>query len=472
MLLKKVLLGATALSLVYGTVTQAQAQQAQNVIYLVADGAGFNTYLSTNFFNGAESVQESWPVALAMSTYPLRTESSPGALQQDTDTVYDPEKNYDETPIIDESLEFAGYDWTSRTAPDSANTISSSMTGVKTYNNVVNVDGAGNDLLTFAEFADTMLGLRTGVVTTVQWADATPAAFSGVSNDSRGNRNEITDQILNAPYIDVVIGAGNPDFDNDGAQRETPDYTWISEATWTDLLDGDDDGFSAEWQLIQSREDFNALANGSLDVNRSRLLGVVQSFDGKQQYRAADGGLDTNYDSLPFENMREDVPSLPTMVEGALNVLPDNGFFLGIEQGEVDRSMHSNHLGRTIEAMTEFNETVAFIDEYLTVNIGDPDRASYDNTLVVVTADHDHLLLGGDSDTVAFSDPTSNGVGALPNALFQTGGHSNRLIPVFAKGPGSDLLAIRADQEDPGYGAYLDQADLFQVFVGATTPQP
>ncbi|WP_421950069.1 hypothetical protein [Pelagibacterium sp.] len=49
MLLKKVLLGAAALSLGYGTVTQAQAQQAQNVIYLVADGAGFNTYLSTNF---------------------------------------------------------------------------------------------------------------------------------------------------------------------------------------------------------------------------------------------------------------------------------------------------------------------------------------------------------------------------------------------------------------------------------------
>ena len=164
MLLKKVLLGATAPSLVYGTVTQAQAQQSQNVIYLVADGAGVNTYRSTNFFNGAESVQESWPFALAKSTYPLRTESSPGALQQDTNTDLDPDKNYDETPISDESLEFAGYNWTSRTAPDSANTISSSMTGVTTYNNAVNVDGAGNDLLTFAEFADTMLGLRTGDV--------------------------------------------------------------------------------------------------------------------------------------------------------------------------------------------------------------------------------------------------------------------------------------------------------------------
>lgn len=88
------------------------------------------------------------------------------------------------------------------------------------------------------------------------------------------------------------------------------------------------------------------------------------------------------------------------------------------------------------------------------------------------SADHDHLLLGGDSDTVAISDPTSNGVGALPDALFQTGGHSNRLIPVFAKGPGSNLLGIQADQEDPRYGAYLDQAELFRVFVGATTPQP
>ena len=238
---------------------------------------------------------------------------------------------------------------------------------------------------------------------------------------------------------------------------------WITQTTWTDLKDNNATGLSAQWQLIQDKSDFESLANDTLaGTNGRKIVGTVRSYDGKQQYRGGLNGPD--YSTLPFATpLRTDVPTLSTMVDGALNVLPDNGFFLGIEQGEVDRAMHANNLGRMIEAKIEFDDTIAFIDNYLNGN-----------------ADHDHLLFGPDSNTNPFSEPTNNGAGAMPGALFQTSGHSNQLVPIFAKGAGSELLALYADQLDSftdsqgrtfGRGAYLDQAELFSVFVSAV-PEP
>lgn len=493
---KRSTLAALSCAVITAASTFVHAGDAKNIIYLVADGAGFNTYKATNSFTGTTPVQNSagWQ-NFAMSTHPLRTGTSPIAgaagLAQDPNTVYNSSKAWDTTPTGlsgPGALEFAGYQWNNATAPDSANTISASMTGQKTYNNAVNVNGNGAAIPTFAEIASTK-GLRTGVVTTVQWADATPSAFSGVHNIARANRGEVSNAMLNAPYIDVIMGAGNPDYDNNGNLRATPVYAsntgssgagWVTQNTWTDLKDNDANGFSANWQLIQDKSDFEALANNTLAGNNGRkIVGSVKSYDGKQQYR---GSLGSDYVSLPFATpLRSDVPELKTMVQGALNVLPDTGFFLGIEQGEVDRAMHSNNVGRTVEAQIEFNDTVAYIDAMLLANAGDPTKPNYDNTLVIVTADHDHQMQGADSDTVPFSEPGSNGAGALPSVLFQTGSHSNHVIPIFAKGTGSELLALYADQMDTytdgqnrtfGRGAYLDQAELFSVFSTAVAPEP
>lgn len=465
----------------------AAAQRAKNVIYLIADGAGYNTYVATGYFNGdfgSECVRGPGWKGFGMSTYPLRTSTSPGGLEQDPHAVYDPAKNWDTTLVGEGALEFQGYAWTSDTAPDSAATLSSSMTGVKSFNNAVNVDGAGNPLVTFARLAYQARGMRTGIVTTVQWPDATPAAFSGICNISRTHRNQIADQMLAAPYIEVIMGAGNPDYDDDGNRRPTPDHYWISGATWDDLKDGDAGGFSKNWQLIQDQAEFEKLADGSLvPAPGKKILGVVKSFDGKQQHRSADGGRTTNYTTLPNQHLRSDVPELKTMVRGALRLVENpDGFFLGIEQGEVDRAMHANHLGRMIEAMLEFNAAVAWLDDYLTANAGNPDKPNYDNTLVIVTADHDHLLLGPDADTVPYQELVDNGAGKLPGAKFQTKEHSNQLVPIFAKGPGSELLAHYADQTDRysdaqsrtfGHGKYLDQSELFTIFLCVTIcPSP
>src|SRR5262249_43090347 len=148
-------------------------------------------------------------------------------------------------------------------------------------NNAVNVNGNGTPLATFAQIANQQFGMRTGIVTTVQWSDATPAAFSGVSNVARGNRGEVSNAMLNAPYIDVIMGAGNPDYDNDGNLRGSPIYAsntgssgagWVTQTSWNDLKDNDASGLSAQWQLIQNKADFDALANGTLTGTNGRKV--------------------------------------------------------------------------------------------------------------------------------------------------------------------------------------------------------
>jgi len=63
----------------------------------------------------------------------------------------------------------------------------------------------------------------------------------------------------------------------------------------------------------------------------------------------------------------------------------------------------------------------------------------------------------------------------IPAFKWQFNSHSNSTIPLFARGPGSELLLPLSDGLDQitldgrtfGNGAYLDQTELFGAFVTA-----
>lgn len=169
------------------------AGPVKNVILMIADGAGANTLEATRLYlqglppsdpRGGEVgtlvVDGPGFVNTRMSTYPLDTRTLPGSDAQNPATVYDPAKNYDTTLVPGTTSAgypraFAGYEWNRATAPDSANTASAIANGHKSYNNALNVDGSGDPQFTTAELAHA-LGKATGVVSTVQISDATPAA--------------------------------------------------------------------------------------------------------------------------------------------------------------------------------------------------------------------------------------------------------------------------------------------------------
>jgi alkaline phosphatase len=143
----------------------------------------------------------------------------------------------------------------------------------------------------------------------------------------------------------------------------------------------------------------------------------------------------------------DDVPTLAEMARAALNVLDEDpdGFCLLIEGGAVDWASHDGRAGRMIEEMTEFNRAVE------AVLAGLDERGLLGETLVVVTADHESGHLAG----------------PVPAYVFLTGDHTNSLVPLFARGPGSGSFAALADDTDPVRGPYLDNCELGAVLVGA-----
>jgi alkaline phosphatase len=83
-------------------------------------------------------------------------------------------------------------------------------------------------------------------------------------------------------------------------------------------------------------------------------------------------------------------------------------------------------MGRLIEERIEFDDAVAAVSAYLDANTSGNNWA---NTLVIVTADHDHLLLGPDSDTIPYQDLVNNGTGHVRGHKWQNDSHSNQLVP-------------------------------------------
>lgn len=467
----------------------ATAGPVKNLIVMIADGAGFNTLEATRLYiqglppgdarAGVGPLVADGPgfTYTAQSTYPLDTRIAPIAgqagLEQNPVTYYSPAANYDYRSV--EGLTssgyvraFEGYDWNRRTYPDSANTATAISSGEKTYNNALNVDGNGNPVFSTAELAK-LLGKATGVVSTVQISDATPAAGGGAHNESRTNRTEVAAEMFRAGVLDVIAGTGNPDYDDNGQLRASPLYDWIGEDVWTALKDGSfrsDDG--ATWRLLQDRAEIVAAGTG--DPTAGRLALIAEAFTGSNFYRA--GASPAGETEIPFSVPRlESSPTLTELSRAALNRLntDEDGLYVSIEGGAVDRAMHANNFGRMIEEYVEFNDTVKFVVDW----VNSPESlATWEDTLLIVTADHDHLLFGPDGATIPYQPvlPDQDGDG-VPEYAWFSNNHSNQIVPLYAYGANSEDVRPLADDIDAavdaqgraiaGSGlAYTDQAEL------------
>jgi alkaline phosphatase len=153
------------------------------------------------------------------------------------------------------------------------------------------------------------------------------------------------------------------------------------------------------------------------------------------------------------------VPSLAALTAAAINALDDHpgGFLLIVEGGAVDWAMHERQLGRMVEEMMAFNRAAETV-------VGWVDALdAWTETLVIVTADHDHMLWGPLSDRSPFAALVDHGPGRLPGYRWLYDDHSSALVPLHARGAGAERLAAHADLADPVRGAYLDQTEVFEV---------
>jgi len=480
------------------------AGPVKNVIVMIGDGAGENTLEATRLYlqglppddaRGGEAGGrlvmdgQGWTYTF-QSVYPLDTRLRPiegeAGLEQNPVTLYSPASNYDFRPVEGNTSSgypraFAGYDWNRQTYPDSANTATSISSGEKTYNNALNVDGNGDPVYTMAELAKS-LGKSTGVVSTVQMSDATPAAFGGAHNESRTNRTDVAAEMFRAGILDVIAGTGNPDYDDDGDPRGSPLYEWIGEDLWAELEAGTfrfDDGTA--WQLLQDRAEIVAAGTG--DPAAARLAMIAEAYTSHQFNRS---GAEPATE-LPFSVPKlETSPTLTELSRAALNKLntDGDGLYVTIEAGAVDRAMHANNLGRMIEEYIEFNDAVKYVVDW----VNSPEsKATWEDTLLIVTADHDHLLFGPEGGTIPYQpvQPDRDGDG-LPEHAWFSNNHSNQIVPLYAYGANSELVRGLADHLDLVYDEqgrpvagsgrnFTDQAELGdflqeQMNLGAGVP--
>jgi alkaline phosphatase len=416
----------------------------KNIIVMISDGCGYNHVDAASLYQqgktGTQSY-ESFPVRLGMATYTFFGN-------------YDPQSAFRYFTYVDEG------------ATDSAAAATAMATGKKTYSGAIGVDVDYAPLKNISEAAE-QRGMSTGVVTTVQFSHATPAGFVA-HNQSRDNQVEIANEMIYDSALDVIMGCGAPDYDNSGHKAISPISSEEvgGDSTFQDLIDdyrvqGSDangDGAPDTWIVIRTREEFQALAHGKTP---SRVIGLPMVNETLQQKREGDGS------AAPYAVPRlETVPTLAEMSRAAVNILDNDkdGFFLMIEAGAVDWASHDNQSGRMIEEEIDFNMAVEAIVSWI------ESRSSWDETLLIVTGDHECGFLNGPGSNLEWTPLVNNGKGVLPGLRWHTDEHSNQLIPFYAKGRGSVLFRDHIIGTDPVRGPFIDNTAVGTVLFSIFSP--
>jgi alkaline phosphatase len=288
------------------------------------------------------------------------------------------------------------------TVTDSAAAATALATGVKTNNRVIGQDPDGNPLTTILERAQAR-GWAVGLVTNVQMAHATPAAFAAHVPD-RYMMTEIASQTL-AADVNVLLGGGEDEF-----LPVTTSGHYPQPGERTDGRNLIDEAVAAGYTYVYDAPGLAAVVPSST----THLLGLF-----------ADEVMG-----------RPLTPSLAEMTQQAIDVLsqdPD-GFFLMVEGGQIDLAGHANDAANVISDTIGFDEAIAVAQTYAST-IGD--------VLIIVTGDHE---TGGMSVALTHNGaPGEDGPFLMPGGApffvnWTTIGHTAADVPTTAQGPWSDLL--------------------------------
>ncbi len=304
---------------------------------------------------------------------------------------------------------------------DSAAGGSAIATGQLTANGVISMDETKSiRVKTILEYLKDDFGYATGLITTTEFAHATPAVF-GSHTTNRDNKEAIRDQLLSSG-IDLILGGGK-------------EVSYVGGADAAKSL-----GESYGYTTITSRNELL-----TIPLSSSKIFGVFGT---------------TN---MPYELERDPSidPSIVEMTDKGLEFLSQKGnpFFLMIEGGRID---HAGHMVNSNENKTLYNvmETIMFEKAVRRVL----DFAKQDgNTIVVVAADHetgglqvyDYSGLDATLPSEDLSRDENNQIRmrrvAEINASFSTNSHTD--TPVYFFGYGSDFGDVIVDTIDDVFWA-------------------
>jgi alkaline phosphatase len=410
----------------------------KNVIIMISDGWGYNHIQAASYYRygtASRQVYHMFPVKVAMTTY-----SADG-------TGYDP------------ALAWSDFNYVKDGATDSASAATAMSTGVKNYDGTLGVDVNYQPLKHASQYAEEA-GKATGVVSSVQFSHATPAGFVA-HNVSRNNYTQIAEEMVMNSATDVIMGCGNPWFTDDAKLRSTASYRYVSQNVWNAMVagvapnDADGDGILDAWTLIQTKAEFQKMMTGSTP---KRVVGVPQVYTTLQQSRSGDGK------AAPFVvPFNQGLPTLSEMSLAALNVLDNDpdGFFLMIEGGAVDWASHANQSGRLIEEQLDFDDAVNAVVAWVNQN------SNWAETLLIVTGDHETgFLTGPGAAALGYWTPiVNNGINQVPLMDWNSGNHTNSLVPFFAIGHNSRAFNFVEVGLDPVHGVYIDNTSIGKLVI-------
>jgi alkaline phosphatase len=308
---------------------------------------------------------------------------------------------------------------------DSAAAATAWATGEKTFNGAISVDVDKNPLPELGAQAKAA-GKATGLVTTAQVTDASPAAWFAQTPD-RGQQDEIARQYLEVSKPDVILGGGEDWWLPKGAPGAFPDApaedpTEGSKGTKGDLIT---EAKTLGYDYVTTPDQL-AAADGD------KLLGL---FSNEEQFQQKPEGQGDVYNP---------VVDLATMTGKALDTLgrSDDGFFLFVEEEGTDEFSHNNNGEKVLLSMQRLEAAVAVAREYV---------ADHPDTLLIVTGDHECGGLTVEDAAVAEDESgtapsTEDGPFSIPGSPltfdmdWTTNEHTSVPVPVTAEGPGAEAF--------------------------------
>ena len=456
-----------------------KAAEAKNIILFIGDGMqleheiAYSRYLTGDDFG---LVWDNFPYQGSVSTWDVTTYNNYATLENQEPFDYDrfdPAVGYDalrggfDRYPLDETVS-DDYFLRPRYATDSASAGTALATGLKTDDGNVawlSRDPADGALKTIAEQLREERGAAIGVVSTVPFNHATPAAFVS-HNVSRNNYYTgrsgyaglgIADEIIQVVKPDVVIGGGHLDYDGG----------YLPRALYDELSQSD------EFVFVDRQPD--------MDGGKALLAGAKQAAKAGKKLFGLFGGAGGNFEppvvldqpGFPtVEPATQENPTLATATEAALTVLAENqkGFFLMVEQGDIDWANHANDYRWMMGTMHDLHEAVkaaiAYVDQ-------PGDHIDWSNTLLMVTSDHGNSYmrlnpelpmtkgdLPASEEIIAWNQAPAPGV--TPIVTYATGSHTNELVSLYVKGAAADLFTTREGSWYPGTNL-LDNTQIHEV---------
>lgn len=443
---------------------QTKGQPVKHIILFIGDGMHNEHERATSLYLTGKEEQLVWnrfPYHTYVSTWDINTYNNYSALyslKSYSRKEFNPLVGYDpfqggDKPYPLSKVSNDNY-FLKNGATDSAAAATAFSTGVKTESqnlSWLSGDPENGQIKTIAEMLKEK-GFAIGLITTVPFNHATPAAFVA-HNVDRNNYHEIAEEIIKTGKPDVIIGGGHPNFDKKGYINQEI-YRYIST--------------SKDYILVEKKRKQNAaenLLNGSeISIRKNKkLFGLFGGNNGDIACL-----LPSRVKGNPkIYRINTDEPNLAEMSIAALNKLSTDldGFFLLIEQGNIDWANHVNDYKRMVAYVWDLNNAVETIINFIERPDDDID---WSNTLIIVTSDHANSYMRLNPENLPVK-------GELPLQLkffswfyptnmvkYRTHSHTNELVNLYARGAGTELFKKYEGKWYPGT-RIIDNTHIFEV---------